>query len=109
MRTIYEITPTQVFAAPTKTGYVLNIEEGVGTTIKVDLSAERALSLKRNLARLVDPDVADPQGYSIRDLVTLRKELGTPEMLPTAVWVDEMVNIINAYIALIEKTQEGAE
>ena len=106
MKIIYDLTPTGVSVSPTKTDLlVLTLEEGVSTTVKAGLDRKQAVALRRALARLTGLSGDDPtgEGYSIAELVEFRRIVKVGELDTERA---EILDIIDAYIRLIEATAQ---
>jgi hypothetical protein len=100
----YQLNP-----GPGGRGAQLQVSEGIHT-VKVLLSHDAALSLKRSLSRLVDADVADfnDGGFSIKELVEIRKTVEFGGVVDENEWDDQVMKIINAYIRLIERVNQAS-
>ncbi len=100
---VYELSGSSTYRVdPAKhDDYTLTIRDG-DITVKATMIAEDVLTLKRNLAHLVDADV-DPNvgGFSIKDLVALRRKFDDGGIVDD----DMLSDVLDAYIRLIERAK----
>ncbi len=108
MKTTYELSGVQGLRADPASGGNIQLTARDGdVTVRLVLTADNSLSLKRNLARLVDAEGGyDPAdgGFSIRRLVDIRKDLDSEQY--AEVDPDLLIDVVNAYIRLIEVSQQ---
>lgn len=110
MRTIYELSrPSYRLSRAANEEVRMEFLENF-VSVKVMLSGESAVKLKRSLAGITHDagiSVAGAQGYSIKDLVRLKKQIDDPHA--DDLTVDEITDVLEAYIRLIELTTPEEE